>query len=211
MTELYKIRTQNNDLFLRVAKGHFATSHSHTNYFIDVTTQKTRISEAKAVAKALVEKYRMNTIVDTVLCVDGTEVIGACVADELTKEDFVNMNAHQTVYVVAPEYTASGQIMFRDNVIPMIHGKHVLVLAASVTTGKTAQEVIDAVTYYGGNVVGVSAIFATVDDCQGYPVNCVYDPNDLEDYESYNSHNCPMCKNGIKLEALVNSFGYSKL
>lgn len=211
MTELYKIRTQNNDLFLRVAKGHFATSHSHTNYFIDVTTQKTRISEAKAVAKALVEKYRMNTIVDTVLCVDGTEVIGACVADELTREDFVNMNAHQTVYVVAPEYTANGQIMFRDNVIPMIHGKHVLIVAASVTTGKTAQEVIDAVTYYGGNVVGVSAIFATVEDCQGYPVNCVYDPNDLEDYESYNSHNCPMCKNGMKLEALVNSFGYSKL
>lgn len=211
MTELFKIRTQNNDLFLRVAKGHFATSHSHTNYFIDVTTQKTRISEAKAVAKALVEKYRMNTIVDTVLCVDGTEVIGACVADELTKEDFINMNAHQTVYVVSPEYTANGQIVFRDNVIPMIHGKHVLVLAASVTTGKTAQEVIDAVTYYGGNVVGVSAIFATVEDCQGYPVNCVYNPNDLDDYESYNSHDCPMCKSGMKLEALVNSFGYSKL
>lgn len=46
MAQMYKIRTKNKNVFLRVAKGHFATSHSHTNYFIDVTTQKTRLSEA---------------------------------------------------------------------------------------------------------------------------------------------------------------------
>ena len=40
--------TKKSDLFLRVAKGHFATSHSHINYYIDVTTQKSRLSEAKA-------------------------------------------------------------------------------------------------------------------------------------------------------------------
>lgn len=211
MAKLYKIRTKNKNLFLRVANGHFATAHSHTNYFIDVTTQKTRLSEARAVAKELVANYRLNTIIDTILCVDGTEVIGACVADELTKEDFVNMNAHQTVYVVAPEYTASGQLMFRDNLIPMIHGKHVLVLAASVTTGKTAQSAIEAVNYYGGNVVGVSAIFATVDNCDGYPVNSIFDPNDLQDFASYNSHHCPLCEKGEKIEALVNSYGFSKL
>ena len=32
MAEMYKIRTKNKDVFLRVAKGHFATMHSHTNY-----------------------------------------------------------------------------------------------------------------------------------------------------------------------------------
>lgn len=211
MIKLYKIRTKHKDLFLRVAKGHFATSHSHTNYYIDVTTQKTRLSEAKAVAKELVATYRTTTIIDTILCVDGTEIIGACIADELTKEDFVNMNAHQTVYVVSPEYTASGQLMFRDNLTPMINGKHVLILAASVTTGKTAQGAIDAVQYYGGNVVGVSAIFATTDTCEGYPVNCVYNPTDLEDFQSYGSHNCPLCEKGEKIEALVNSYGFSKL
>lgn len=211
MAKLYKIRTKNKNLFLRVANGHFATAHSHTNYFIDVTTQKTRLSEARAVAKELVANYRLNTIIDTILCVDGTEVIGACVADELTKEDFVNMNAHQTVYVVAPEYTAGGQLMFRDNLTPMIHGKHVLILAASVTTGKTAQSTIEAVKYYGGNVVGVSAIFATVESCDGYPVNSIFDPNDLHDFASYNSHHCPLCEKGEKIEALVNSYGFSKL
>lgn len=211
MYDMIKIRTKNKNLFLRVAKGHFATTHSHTNYFIDVTTQKTRLSEAKAVAKELVATYRANTIVDTILCVDGTEVIGACVANELTKEDFVNMNAHQTIYVVSPEYTSGGQLMFRDNLTPMIAGKHVLVLAASVTTGETAKAAIDAVNYYGGRVVGVSAIFATVDNCEGYPVSSIFDPNDLDGYESYDSHECPLCKEGKKIEALVNSFGYSKL
>ncbi len=211
MAQMYKIRTKNKNVFLRVSKGHFATTHSHTNYFIDVTTQKTRLSEAKAVAKELVASYRAHTIVDTILCVDGTEVIGACVANELTKDDFVSMNAHQTIYVVSPEFTAGGQLMFRDNLIPMIKGKHVLVLAASVTTGKTALAAIDAVKYYGGIVVGVSAIFATVESCDGYPVTSIFDPNDLDDYESYNSHNCPMCQKGERIEALVNSFGYSKL
>ncbi len=211
MTEMYKIRTKNKNLFLRVAKGHFATSHSHTNYYIDVTTQKTRLSEADAVAKELVSAYRTSTIVDTILCLDGTEVIGACLADELTKEDFRNMNAHQTIYIVSPEFTTGGQLIFRDNLVPMIAGKHVLVLSASVTTGVTAQSAIEAVKYYGGQVVGVSAIFATVDECEGYPVTSIFNPNDLGNYESHSSQNCPFCQKGEKIEAIINSYGYSKL
>ena len=30
---------------LRIAHGHFATNHSHINYFVDITYQKTRLSE----------------------------------------------------------------------------------------------------------------------------------------------------------------------
>lgn len=209
--EMYKIRTKNRNLFLRVAKGHFATSHSHTNYYIDVTTQKTRLSEAKAVAKELVTNYNNSTIVDTILCLDGTEVIGTCIAAELTKEDFVNMNAHQTIYVISPEYTPNSQMIFRDNLTPMIANKHVLILAASVNTGVTAEAAIDAVSYYGGRVVGISAIFATVEKCKEYPVYSIFNPKDLSDYQNYDSHECDLCKNGQKIQALINSYGYSKL
>ena len=174
MAEMYKIRTRNKNVFLRVAKGHFATMHIHTNYYIDVTTQKTRLSEAKAVAEQLIHDYRANTIIDTILCLDGTEVIGTCMANELTKDNYINMNAHQTIYVVSPD-------------------------------------AIDAINYYGGNVVGVSAIFATVDECDGHAVHSIFDPNDLGDYESYKPHHCPKCKNGEKIEALVNSYGISML
>ena len=121
MINMVKLPTSKSELFLRVAKGHFATSHSHINYYIDVTTQKTRLSEAKAVAKELVSAYQHSTIVDTVLCLDGTQVIGTCLANELTKDGFTNMNAHKTIYIVTPEYTSGSQIILRDNLAP--HGQ----------------------------------------------------------------------------------------
>lgn len=207
----YKIRTKNNNLFLRVSKGHFATSHSHINYYIDVTTQKSRLSEASAMASELVSYYTTSTIVDTILCLDGTEVIGTCLAEELTKGDFVNLNAHQTIYVVTPEHTSGSQLIFRDNMVNMISGKNVLILSASVTTGYTTKAAVEAVNYYGGIVAGICAIFATADECAGYPVRSVFNPNDLGDYASYASHECPMCKVGQKLDALVNGFGYSRI
>ncbi len=207
----FKIRTKSRNLYLRVSKGHFATGHSHINYYIDVTSQKTRLSEASAVAKELVSYYTTNTIIDTILCLDGTQVIGTCLGEELTNGNFINLNAHQTIYVVTPEHIAGSQLIFRDNIVPMIERKNVLVLAASVTTGYTAKAAIDAIKYYDGTVVGVCAIFATVDECAGYPVRAIFDPTDLTDYASYPSHECPMCKQGIKIDALVNSYGYSKL
>ena len=207
----YKIRTKSNNLYLRVSKGHFATSHSHINYYIDVTAQKSRLSEAKAVARDLAPHYKLNTLVDTILCLDGTEVIATCLANELTKGDFANMNAHQTIYVVTPEHTTGSQLFFRDNIVPMIEGKHVLILAASVATGYTAQAAIEAVKYYGGHVSGVCSIFATMDSCAGYPVRSVFNPNDLPGYMSCPSHECPMCKKGEKIDALVNHYGFSKL
>lgn len=207
----YKIQTKRNNLFLRVCKGHFATSHSHINYYIDVTMQKSRLSEAKAVARELVSYYNSSTIIDTILCLDGMEVIGTCLADELTEGSFLNLNAHGTIYVMTPEHTSGSQLIFRDSTAPMIEGKHVLVLAASVTTGFTARGAIEAIRYYGGTVAGVAAIFATTEDCMGYPVKSVFNPNDLSDYASYSSHECPMCRAGQPVDALVNSFGFSKL
>lgn len=70
---------------LKVLPGHFATNHSHVNFYIDITTLKTRVSEAEEVARTLAGQYMMNTIVDTIVCLDGTQVIGAFLAQELTK------------------------------------------------------------------------------------------------------------------------------
>ena len=101
----YKISTKRQNRHLKVAKGHFATNHSHINYYIDVTTQKTRLSEAQAVASELVSYYSNSTIVDSILCLDGTQVIGTCLAEELTRGGFVSINAHKTIYVLTPEHT----------------------------------------------------------------------------------------------------------
>ena len=208
---MVKLPTKKGNLFLRVAQGHFATNHSHINYYIDVTTQKTRLSEAKAVAQELVAAYCSNTIVDTILCLDGTQVIGTCLANALTTSGFTNLNAHQTIYVVTPEYTSGSQIIFRDNITPMISGKHVLILSATVTTGYTMKSAVEAVNYYGGIVAGLSAIYSTMESYEDYPITSIFNPNDLPGYTSHEARDCPWCKEGKRIDALVNSFGYSAL
>ena len=193
------------DVTLKVIPGHFATNHSH------ITTLKTRESEAMAVAKNLVQKYVSTTIVDTIVCLDGTQVVGAYLAQELTRTGFMSINSHQTIYVVTPEYNSNSQMIFRDNLQPMIRGKHVLLLMASVTTGLTINKAIEAILYYGGTVAGISAIFSAIDEVNDYHINAVFRKDDVPDYQSFNYHKCPMCKAGQPIEALVNGFGYSKL
>lgn len=210
MIELKEFTT-NGNVPLRVARGHFATNHSHINYYIDITYQKTRLSEAKAIAKQICRNFRNNTIVDTILCLDGTAVIGTCLANELTSSGFRSINAHNTIYVLEPEYNANSQIIFRDNNKPMIRGKHVLILMASVTTGFTAKRSVEAIGYYGGMVVGVASLYSAVKNVGDFPVVSVFDLNDLPDYKSYDYRECPYCKEGKKLDALVNSFGFSAL
>ena len=211
-SNITKIKTKQKNLVLRVAKGHFATSSVHSNYYIDVAAQKSRLSEAKAVAQELCKNHKYsNQVIDTILCLDGTEVIATCVAEELTKNDYVNINAHQTIYIVTPEIINGSQIIFRDNIASMIKGKHVLITAVSVASGNTAKSAIEAVKYYGGEVVGIASIFATTEDCAGFKVNSAFNPNDLSDYFSKPAHECPLCKEGKKLDALINCHGFSKL
>ena len=211
MIEIVNLPVRRGKAPLRFARGHFATNHSHINYYIDITYQKTRLSEAKDSARELVAHFINNTPVDTILCLDGTAVLGTCVAEELTKTGFRTINQHQTIYVLEPEYNANSQILFRENIQPMIRDKHVLILMASVTTGYTAKRSIEAIGYYGGKVAGVAAIYRAVDEVAGHPVRSVYSVEDLPDYASYEYRSCPYCKEGKKIDALVNSFGYSDL
>ena len=196
MIDLMNLPVRRGNVPLRVARGHFATNHSHINYYIDITYPKTRLSEAQAVAKQLVKTMKHSTMVDTILCLDGTAVIGACLADELTKNGFQSIN---------------NQMLFRDNIQPMIRNKHVLVLMASCTTGYTAKKGIETIGYYGGEVVGVAALYSMTDEVCGQKVTSIYNMNDLPDYASYDYKDCPYCKAGRRLDALVNSHGYSWL
>ena len=208
--QLFELPNKSSNVRLRLAKGHFATSHSHINYYVDLTLTKHRLSEAREAAAALCASFRSSAVVDTILCLDGTEVIGACMASELTKAGYTNMNAHRTIYVVTPEHTSGSQLIFRDNIAPMIVGKHVLVLAASVTTGYTAQAAVEAIRYYSGTPVGICAIFSCLDTCVDFPVVSIFNQKeDLDDYESCISTECPLCKANRKLDGLVNSFGIS--
>ena len=207
---IVKYETKRNNLYLRVVKGHFATPNRHTNYFIDVAAQKSRLSEAKAVAEEIRSYYFNKTIVDTILCLDGTEVIGTLLAEELTESSFMNMNAHRSIYIVTPETMGNSQLLFRDNTVPMIEGKNVMILAVSVSSGKTVANAMEAINYYGGNVSGISAIFSDLDKLDDIPIYSCFSTKDLEDHAVYKAHECPLCKAGVKLDAMVNCYGFSK-
>ena len=210
-TRIMKILSKNGSVPLKLIYGHFATNHSHINCYLDMTTLKTRQSEAQLAAQALVQHYVATTIVDTILCLDGTQIIGAYLAQELSRAGFVSINAHQTIYVTTPEYDTTSQLIFRDNLQPMIRGKHVLILTASVTTGISVRKAMECVEYYGGSTAGVCAIFSAQPTVEGQEVHSVFTPEDVPGYATYPNHECPMCKAKQKVDALVNGYGYSKL
>ena len=197
------------DIALRVIPGHFMTSHSHITNYVDMTMMKNRRSEAHAVAKAIASKYSANTIVDTIVCMDGCEVIGAYLADELISAGIMCMNSHQTIYVTSPELNATGQIIFRQNYLPMIEGKNILLLLASTTTGKTLMKSLNCIQYYKGNVSGITSIFSAVTKVANIPVNSLFTTSDLPDYRFYEPEDCPLCQKGEVIEAIVNGYGYS--
>jgi orotate phosphoribosyltransferase len=212
LNDYTKIPAQMNaNVALKIIPGHFATTHSHVTNYMEIGTMKTRCSEAHGVATILAMHYTISTPVDTILCADGTEVIGTYLAEELTRAGVLNYNAHRTVYVISPEYTPSGQLIFRDNLQLAIRGKHTLILMGSLTTGITLESLIEGVRYYGANVSGACAIFSAVKEVEGIPVISVFRPEEIPNYHSYPPTECPLCKNGTPIDALVNSFGYSLL
>ena len=208
---IIKILSKNGSVPLKIIHGHFATNHSHVNCYLDMTTLKTRQSEAELAAQALVHHYVASTIVDTILCLDGTQIIGAYLAKELNRAGFISINAHQTIYVVTPEYDTTSQLIFRDNLVPMIRDKHVLILTASVTTGISARKAMECVQYYGGQTAGIASIFSDVSEIDGVAVQSIFGSEDVSGYATYSTNECPLCKHGAKLDALVNGYGYSKL
>lgn len=199
------------DVTLRVARGHFATRHSHTNYFIDVTHQQSCLQGAEAVAQQLGQRLKSSTIVDTILCMDGTRVIGTCLARQLTQGGYVSVNAGKEIYVLRENVSSNGQLIFRDNARPMLKDKSVLVLLASVTTGTTVEKAIRCVQYYGGTVSGIASIYSHVEEIQGMPVVSLFNTDDLPEYASYTPQDCPLCRKGVEVDAVVDNFGYSKL
>jgi orotate phosphoribosyltransferase len=202
---------ESNQLALHAIPGHFATSHSHINYYVDVTTIKTRAAAAQEAAKVLYSRMPKMNYVDTIVCMDGTEVIGAFLSQEIERGGILSTNRHETTYVVSPEINANNQILFRDNNKGAIAGKHVVLLLATTTTGETIRRSLECIRYYGGTVEWVASVFSTIDSVDGIEIDSLFDRDDVTGYDAYSAQECPFCKKGQRIEAMVNGFGYSKL
>ena len=201
----------NTNVVLNAIPGHFVTPNSHVNYFLDMTNLKYTLEEASATAKALSEQITVTTVVDTIVCIDGSEIIGAFLAQDLTRAGTYSMNSRSTINIITPEYTNSNQLMFRENFVPMIKGKNVLLLLTSATTGKTILKVAQILGYYGATISGISAVFSAAKSVMGIPINSLFSTSDIADYKTFAPEDCTLCKEGVGIDALANGFGYSRI
>ncbi len=201
----------NKKIVLNVVPGHYATSNSHINLYIDLSTVKTRQNEAAEVARVMAKQYITNTMLDTIVCLEGCEVIGAYLAQELTSSGIMSMNVKHSINIISPMFNTNAQMVLLNNYQEAVYGKNILVLSGSSTTGDTLRKSIDCIKYYGGQIQGISSIFSAVDTLEGIKVNTIFKPKDFPNYMSYTIEECPMCKEKQRLDAIVNSYGYTKL
>ena len=200
---------ENPNLEISVFRGHFATRHSHNSHYLDITCMKHEYGMAADAAGILVQHYIYEKQIDTIVCMDGSEVIGTFLAGRLAKNDRFSVNSGRNVYVVTPEYDSNGQLIFRDNLTPMISGKDVLILISTVNSGKTARRAVECVLYYGGRVQGIASVFSTLALVEEIPVYSLFTPADIPGYATHSLKECPMCRAGQKIDALSNSYGFS--
>ena len=208
-TKTYELfAKRNNKVRIGVIPGHFVTQHSHVNYCVDMTRLKSEAGLARAAAKLFAESFH-GVPVDTIITLERMKMVGAFLAEEFSKNPGVNMN--QEIAVISPEFTADEKLILRDNLVPYVKSRHVLILAATATTGMTAMGAIRGIRYYDGDPVGLATVFGGSFEIPGVPVKRLIGIEDLPAYQSYKPGECPLCKNGVKIDALINSYGYSRI
>ena len=72
-------------------------------------------------------------------------------------------------------------------------------------------DAVNEVKYYGGMPEGICAIFSAGQKCAGLPITTIFGSDLLGDFMCAPATDCPLCKAGVKLDALVNSYGISSL
>ena len=195
----------NSEISIKVIDGHFATKHSHISHCIDMTQIKSRLNCAKAAAKLLSDSFT-STPVDTIITLDRMKMVGAFIAHYLSH---AGINLNHDIAVISPELV-DDKLLLRDNFLPFVEHRHVLILTASATTGQSVNSAIEGIRYYGGTPVGAATVFGSDFGCD-VPVVKLFGMGDIDGYNSYAPQECPMCRQGIKVDAVINSYGYSKL
>jgi orotate phosphoribosyltransferase len=201
----------NPKLEITLYSGHFATPNSHNSHYIDITRMKHEHTMAREAGIELAQRYVYDKGVDTIVCLDGSEIIAAFLARHLANKDIYALNQNKNIDIITPEYDSNAQLIFRDNLAAMLSGKNTLLLISTLNSGRTAHKALRCIRYYGGVVQGIAAVFSTVDSVEQVPVYSLFSPEDIPGYQTNLHNECPLCQSGVPIDALVNSYGFSKL
>ncbi|MCL1820857.1 MAG: hypothetical protein FWG36_09420 [Oscillospiraceae bacterium] len=211
-SKAYYVSLEKNPLIsMKVIPGHFTTNNAHINNYLDFSGLKSNAKVARDVARELALPYISIDHVDTIVTIENTNIIAAYIADELLHHSTSVTHEITDVYVVTPMNNTAGQMTFYDSEIDKIRGKNILLLATSISSGRTLETMLECISYYGGRTVGMSSLFLASQEWKNKGVNTLFTPEDIKDYKLYAPVECEMCRSGQALDAIVTSEGYSKL
>ncbi|MDR0290612.1 MAG: hypothetical protein LBI06_06735 [Treponema sp.] len=196
---------------IKVIPGHFTTGNAHVNNYLDVSGLKSSTLVARDVAEELAIPYLSSAIVDTIVCMEKTEVIGAYLAEELLKHGSTVMNSGSDIHLVTPINNVNGNMIFQDNLVEYITNRNIILLVASVSSARALHIAMDCIAYYGGRLTGISALFVASPGQQREKINSLFTSEDIPGYKLFTAAECEMCKDGIKLDAIVSSDGYTRI
>jgi len=205
------VSQKNPRLSVHVSSGHFATSSAHRSHYIDIFELMSGSTVAREAARELAVPYLASTPVDVIVYIDGTEILAAYLADELLQAGAHVMNEGEEIHLLTPMRCSDGHFIFHQSVQDKIRDKNVVLMVASMSTGATADHVLECLEYYGCKLAGISAVFSVFPQIGGREIHSLFDCGDIPDYHFYQPSECVMCKEGRKIDAVINSEGYTKL
>lgn len=203
--------TKNPSIEMNVIPGHFTTSHLHMTHYLDLDNLKTNASVAREVARELALPYLTGTLVDTIVCMEKSEIIGAYMAEELMQAGTSVLNSDRDIHVVTPISNVNRNLMFKSNMQELIFNRNIILLVSSVSSGITLNSALECLSYYGGVLVGISTLFNANPKNNKQEIYSMFTNEDVPDYHLYNPNDCPMCKVGQKLDAIIVHDGYVKI
>jgi len=208
----YSVSLANNPkIAINIIPGHFTTSNAHSNNYLDFSELKCNALVARDVAREMAIPYLSTTIIDTIVCMEKMSGVGAYLAEELLQEGTSVINAGGQIHVVSPMNNAHGNWVFPSNRMEWINGKNILLLTATVSSGRAINSVLECIAYYGGNVAGISALYVASPEAHPNKINALFTAEDITGYKLFSPNGCEMCKAGLKLDAIVSSEGYTKI
>ena len=199
----------NRRIKLTIYPGHFATSHAHVDNYISMTEVRTSSIMASETAEELAKVFKYMQV-DTIICLEYTQNIGALLAKELS-DGRREVNSGKDIHVITPSINSNNQLTFTSDTQPFVTGRSVLILLSTISTGRSLSRAQECVGYYGGTLVGIGAIFSAIDESNGVPVHSIFRREDLGSYNNSRSDECPFCKAGRKLDGFITTGGYTEL
>jgi orotate phosphoribosyltransferase len=216
--KVFTVSSQKNPkIAIRVVDGHFATGSAHRSQYIDLFDLMSSAAAAREAARELVVPYRTNVPVDAIVYMDNTEILAAFMADELLQAGMSVMNEDSEILLFTPKVSSDSHFIFHQNVQERIKNKNVVLLVASLSTGATADQMLECLSYYDCKLVGISAVFSAYPEIEGWDpevdgreIHSLFDCADIPNYHFCKPAKCKMCQDGMKIDAIISSEGYTK-